>query len=184
MIFACPSVPNNGHHVMRFRIFPDYEDNSPYDDKSAYHARTVISGHFHEAEIPMWRDIVKEYRTIIPLRHPARSLLSYQKRGKNYETWFGQWVAMIMMDELFKDPLYINIDRPAIRDTQAFIIREAMGIDDPFIDWTVNEQSGSKYGTHDAEITPDLMKWVPDQFVDYYESKAIEVFKASARKTA
>ena len=172
MRFTCPSVPHNGHHLLRNRIMIRYHNLTPFDYENAKDEQAIVSGHFHFNELHRWEQIIYKYPAIIPLRHPARNLMSFQKRAKSYELWMFFWSTMICFDHMYVDPLFVHIDDPEIRDYEVDLIQQRAEIERHQIDWSVDRgETGSQYGLHDVEITNEIMKQVPDRFLKYYYEK-------------
>jgi len=175
MIFAMPSVPHSGHHFMRYRVFVGYNDNSPYDwdaditrGESRLNDPSIISGHFHGPEMYLWEQIVQQYPVIVPLRHPARNWLSFQKRRKSHLLWSSQWDNMIRLSKTFVSPLYIHIDQLDVREDEAAIMLDAADLDHE-VDWSTDKnETGARYGTEFAEITEDLLEDIPQEYIDFY----------------
>ena len=171
MIIACPSVPHTGHHFLKNRIFKEWTPCSPAcvieSDNS------VIMAHFDIEFMDVWRRVVKEMPVIIPLRHPARSRVSFERRGTLGSDVVGhlhQWARLMEIDRIAEDVTYFHLDDNEIRETQIKAICSRFNIDHA-IDWSVNAESGSKCGTHDLEITDSMMKSVPSEFIDFYLEK-------------
>jgi hypothetical protein len=78
---------------------------------------------------------------------------------------------MMGLVPLCKEVYFLHLDNYDIREKQAAKIMEV--IDEDFeIDWSVSTETGSKAGTHEAEITDAMMAKVPESFVQFYEEAA------------
>ena len=171
MIIACPSVPHTGHHFLKNRIFNEWTPCSPACVIES--DNIVIMAHFDIEFMDVWRMVVKEMPVIIPLRHPARSRVSFERRGTLGSDVVGhlnQWTRLIAIDKIAEDVTYFHLDDNEIREKQIDAICSRFNIDHD-VDWSVNAESGSKCGTHDLKITDSMMKSVPSEFIDFYLEK-------------
>ena len=174
--FVAISVPHNGYHLLKNRVMTGYDYKNCHDRPNTLADNTVVSGHYYFYETHLWVKYLMALPSIIVLRHPARSLLSFQKRNKTYTEWFHQWSTMILMDGLFINPLYVHIDNKDIRNEQALRIRKSAGIKDKEIDWSVTKGNGdnSTGSYHDTEFAPIGQNdpyIIPQLFIDYYFEK-------------
>jgi hypothetical protein len=70
-----------------------------------------------------------------------------------------------------KEVYFLHLDNYDIREKQAAKIMDVIG-EDFEIDWSVSEETGSKAGTHQIDITSELMAGIPKSFVQFYEETA------------
>lgn len=181
-IVICPSVKHCGHNFMMEQIFrPHYKPTPPdYPDVGP----TVFTGHFEETRNfnHIWATFGGVYPIFIPLRHPARVLESFRRRGlkqvKFQPGFYFQWYTMMTLvdywEGLGSEIHYLHLDDNDLRYKQAFNILSVLGIEDKFheIDWGINARNGCKSKTHNLEITDELTHEIPDQMIDfYYETK-------------
>lgn len=176
MIVCCPSVPHCGHHFLMYRMFTDKAQSREYGwrilaPKLPPHIElnTVYAAHFDPMWMPHWHRLVSRYPVIVPLRHPARVAASYAGRTTVRSMrgdWVSQWDRMLSLST--DNWLFLHLDDPAIRVRQAQDILNLIG-SNRIIDWSIGDDSGSKAGTHDLELTPELLEGVPQRFIDFYE---------------
>lgn len=179
MIIISPSVKHCGHHFLRYRILEPYftgwppHTQIPYEDKNY-----CLYGHFEHNNTnnfnTLWNNYGGMTTAVIPLRHPARVLESYRRRStvQSREGEFMQeWRYMMDITQNFKDVWWFHLDDNDLREEQAHAIQFDLLGQAVDIDWSVNKKTGSKKDTHDLTITNELLKDIPQSFIDFYEEK-------------
>jgi len=158
---------------MKSRIFKSYDVRSPLDDTLS--SKCALMGHFDYKFSLAWGYWMQQenVQIIIPLRHPARCLASFNKRNtinSTYESYCRQWDTLISMTRKLSNIMYLHLDDKVIRDKQAKAILEVIGLSHD-VDWSVATETGSKHGTHEIEISDTLLENVPEKFINFYNSK-------------
>lgn len=178
-IVLCPSVKHCGHHFMRHRIFEPlgYVATPPDQLSAAIFDRVdkiVAMGHYEDTRNfnRLWRLLGGSAAVYVPLRHPARVLESCNRKGvlnSDYAVFHAQWSAMMHSVPFFREVYWLHLDEPNIRYLQADRILQSLeALPDFTVDWTVNEESGAKSGTHDLVLTEELLAKVPKGFIQFY----------------
>lgn len=132
----------------------------------------VLMGHFEDTLKfnQRWMELGKVFPAFVPLRHPARSLLSMKARHVPPHVYDHQWQSQLEFGHKFISTMYIHLDDKEIRERQLIDMLEFLGHEPWDFDWSVDEkETGSKKKTHDAEITEELLKEVPQEYIDFYE---------------
>ena len=180
MIINAPSVPHTGHHFMMYRVFKDYAKTSVAGHRDVIFREDediLIADHFHDAFMPSWIECLGKYPCVISLRHPARVLASYDSRNTTIATrrlFFAEWEAMMSVADLFKEPFYFHLDAYDVRKREADYLKDRFGLTHE-IDWSVSRETGSKHDNHDLALTEELLKDVPNLFVDFYEQTLLQL---------
>jgi len=172
-IVICPSVQHTGHNFMVRRIFEPYyiphPPNRPLPDDDRNY---MLTGHFNDNHNFDWNGLSQKFPVYMPLRHPARVLESFMRRNtvaSSEAAFRSHWRAMMAFVKQCPTKIYyLHLDS-ALRCHQAGSILKSLDINDKTVDWSVTEETGSKQGTHDLELTGELIKRVPKFFIDFYE---------------
>lgn len=131
--------------------------------KNLFNEGRIEQCHFTDKKMNKMNKLVaKANLIVVPLRHPARCLESFRRRGRAYGLYLQQW------DNLIENPpkaYYVHIDDLDRRD--ADIARFEHLIHVP-VDWNPSLASGAKRGTHNLEITNALLHDVPQDYIDFY----------------
>jgi hypothetical protein len=151
---------NKEHHYFRHLFL-----NQRVDDYDC-----TIAAHLVDHVMDKWIPAFEEFPIYTSMRHPARVWESFKRRGKSKESYDSQWRNMI--DVVYKyDPFFVHIDRPDIRDSQ--VSEMARRLDKPLkTDWHVGKDTGSHKNTHNLEITEELLKEIPQEYIDFYYETA------------
>lgn len=123
-------------------------------------------GHVFSENMDLWREAMRKFPTIVPLRHPSRVLESYRRRGKSEDVYKSQWDNLISLVKDFK-VLYLHADMPNIRDDELKNISELAGWN-VSSDFPATKKTGSEYGTHDLTISDELLSDTPKEYIDFY----------------
>jgi len=173
VIINLPSVPHTGHHFMMYRVFTMFKPK-PVNDDPHFDDGDSVADHFHDFNMAAWTRVLPRYRCFISLRHPCRVLASHEGRNTvlaNRMRFVQQWEQMMLMHEqgYYNDPFYFHLDGfGGLREAEAEYMLGQVG-ESHAVDWSVNEESGSKANTHEMEITKHWLDKVPAKFVQFYE---------------
>jgi len=169
---AVPSMMHSGTHLLRFDILKAFYKMEPEGEHffNGSSGRIMHTFHLnHDQFPPKLIDTMDQLPVFTCLRHPSRMWESYKKRSvkdrMNYrrDKYELQWKRMIDIVSK-KDPLYVHVDVPEIRDEQVRKMGEALDL--PLsCDWKVNPRSGSVHGTHNYDTYED---GIPQEFIDFY----------------
>lgn len=176
---------HSGTHILRYDIFKDFQElGMEYDDETDY----IIGSHFTDfahGHINEW--INKVDYVVVPMRHPARILQSFKKRGRRIHPsepmpnplevpgtdFHSQWENLKYYHGI-KKIHYIHIDDFDNRDAQVqklgkLIDRELKP------EWPLEEgkKSNSVHGTHALEVTQELEDQVPQWVLDFYYNEIV-----------
>lgn len=114
-------VPHTGNHFM-LALIPGAAQEHPWPDPSP-------AGE--------WVGLMDEAEAVVcPMRHPLLVAKSWKKRGKAITDLDDFWRAQVEIIDR-RDPHYITLDRPALRDDQVNAINEDLGLDLNAGDWPV-----------------------------------------------
>lgn len=115
-----------------------------------------------EAIIGELEQIDKYDAVVVPLRHPARVLRSFMKRGRTWESYVEQWNEMMVFIAPL-NPHYIHIDDLEIRDAQRHALEE-------MLDFKIVKKGWPKVNSRSDSSTYPIEKVqnVPQKYVDFY----------------
>lgn len=103
---------------------------------------------------------------IIPLRHPARCLEAFKRRNKGYDDFVEQWDNMVARVSNM-NPCYVHIDDIERREQD---VEKISNLVNPVIDWQPSVRAGMKTFTYKLELSDEMIKAIPKQYIDFYES--------------
>lgn len=174
MLILYATCMHTGTHVLGGAAFPEFEVVGAWEYDYAG-GKIARLHHFVRAyEETIRGTFSKAEKVFTTLRHPARVLESFKRRQRGgYEDFLSQWD---MMTDLLReyDTTFIHVDREDLRDREINEARESLGLGKISIDWTPRIELGCYCGTHDLQLTDELVAEVPDWMVDFY-NKTIEV---------
>jgi hypothetical protein len=172
---------HTGTHLLSRQVFNDFADAPLYMvDGVDYQMRVHLTDFSHDK---MHKWIGKDIQIVSPMRHPARVMESFRRRdrklrpedkpeglnilpGQDFES---QWENLRYYNSQCEIN-YIHIDDLENRDNQVKELGEKIGYD-LTCSWPLSiKESGASHGTHDLEITQELINQVPDWILDYYET--------------
>lgn len=162
MIIVLPTIMHTGNTLMQEII--GYEvigcAQEPRSDDTVIHAHTTNSLY------DQLEKCMDKYPSIIPMRHPARVWRSFQQRdsGKTMKTYREQFGCMVELTE-GRNVSYIHVDQPELRDTELDQASRRLGINNKTAWPIVN----SVAGTHELDITNDMVAEIPEWILEYYK---------------
>jgi hypothetical protein len=169
---AVPSMMHSGTHLLRFDILKGFYKGEP-EGKHFFNGssgRVMNVFHLNHDQFPQKLiDMMDQLPVFTCLRHPSRIWESYKKRqtkdqyNYRWNKYELQWRRLIDIVSK-RDPLYVHVDAPEVRDEQVKRMGEALDL--PLeCDWKINARSGSVYGTHNYDT---YEKDIPKEFIDFY----------------
>lgn len=165
MIVCLPTIMHTGTQLMVYGLFKEFTQAKP-DTYWKFDGDIIVYKHVGKDLYGDWFGLLRN-PIVVPLRHPARVLESFQRRGRNIEHYLEQWEVMI--NEVHRlNPMYIHIDSN-IRDSQVNAISKVIG-KDLNIDWSevIRGRPGTE-GTHNMELPGRMPELIPQHFIDFYQ---------------
>ena len=162
-MIALLTIMHTGTRFVRSSILNDFDF---FHLQQEIHQRSVNPGwfgHIYPENYPDIEDRVLGHSDIVvPLRHPARVRLSWERRKRNIDRLELCWDYLI--DVISKhDPVYIPIDSES-REYKLSQASERLGVT-LSTDWGV---VCSEVGTSDIEITDEMKSKVRGKVMDFY----------------
>lgn len=129
MIILLPTVKHTGSHFCLKQLLKGFV---PIQLKTAKKDIKLLSGdmvvfdHLYKHKMRLWRDLLKEYPAIVPLRNKKAVMESWMSRGEDLEDFHEQWAMLKSI--VCKRVYFINIDDPLMRERQLETINFDLGL--------------------------------------------------------
>ena len=168
-----PTIMHTGNHLAQQHIFKGFTQCPHVAIKEAEGLSLITSHVIDDVMDRWWTSLPHADVVFTTLRHPARVMESFRRRGRSLKAgdrqydegcnFESQWKNLIEISKEYEIN-YIHIDLPD-RDKYVEKASSVLGID-LGKGWPV---LGEQQGTKDLEITDELINQVPDFIMGFYE---------------
>lgn len=139
-IIVVPTICHTGSYLLVEQILGAFQRRS-IKHIATPRPGTVYFDHIYPHNIELLKHAMPAYPSIVPLRHPVLTALSWVKRDRDLGEMCLMWYMLVEQLDRY-GPHYLPIDAPD-RDTRLAQIGEALGLE-LRTDWPM---TNSKYGT-------------------------------------
>jgi len=165
---------HTGNHLAQQHIFEQFTE-CPHKDIKTSEGLLLITSHVIDDIMDRWWSSLPHADHVFTvMRHPARVMESFRRRGRSLKTgdkqydegnnFESQWKNLIEISEDYKIN-YIHIDREDRNDyvdKASELLGAELGKDWPVL--------GERQGTKDLQLNNELISRVPDWILDFYEA--------------
>jgi hypothetical protein len=106
MIILVPTIPHTGTKLLANEILRDFEHNALINTPKN---RQKVDDHIYPEKMTRWKELLKEYPAIIPLRNPVSIAVSWERRNKDLGELMVMWYILVEQIDQF-NPHYLPID--------------------------------------------------------------------------
>lgn len=143
MVILIPTIPHTGTKLLADSLLFEFEHNALINKPKN---GQKIDDHIYPEKITRWKELMQEYPAIVPLRHPIKCAVSWERRNRDLGEMVVMWYILVEQLDQF-NPHYLPIDSPK-RNQYLNRINQSLGLK-LSTDWPI---TNSKHGSSEATI--------------------------------